>query len=711
MPTLLQQLQSAASPIIAAWGDPLPAWNDQTRRTADCAVDGVLLFRFNGLIPTTIGRRNIDWSGKHHQHQEWPAQLNRFFTLGSLARAWLQTGQSHYVQAARDYIEDWIASHPTPQSSATFSMQRYDNVLNLGLRMGDSQHNGWLGTLPAFMSSPIFDEAFVRCVIDSAAAQLNYLSEHPAPTINWRIANADALLLSGIRISHHPSSQVWRRVGVRLLNDAFRRQVLRDGAHMERTPGYHHWMTRVADKFVTLARHVPEIRLDLNRDIVAGLYDYAVAALRPNGAHNGIHDSQGSRITPDNDGPAPSRNAISTALQDRAAFRKSVGLPEQDPPTSAFFLDAGQAYLRTDWSPDATYVTFDATTYGGGHCHLSRNAIQIHAFGKTLLPDPGWLTYEGSDPASFHGKSTRAHNTLNLNGWNQSSSNPSITRFFHADARQVAKGATLPVYDLCRSDYEGGYWQSNYNWGFDRMSHGIWASHCRIALFVHDLGVLVIDNMYRVPTSLPESDAFIPSVEANWQLMEGDVNLDLNNRVVHTAHERGNVALHMAVIPEGAEVTMAAGIGRKEEATIRGWLPTDDGLAPASQVRIELPHMHKRYADFVTMILPFAGSTPAAVKIKAQSASGIKPGWLELAHADGRCDQFAWMYRMDMMLGSCELFGGFETDASFIHIRLDSQGNVMGVTAFDGTYITPSDARRQLEWNSIAGIAHDVSVH
>ncbi|HVF10521.1 MAG TPA: heparinase II/III family protein, partial [Abditibacteriaceae bacterium] len=98
----LNDLLHYREPLQRAWGDCLSTPTEATRRIADAAVAGDIFFY--GDQQTTIGRSNIDWSGGHHKHQEWRAQINRFYWLGLLAAMSRETGDEKYAEAARDYI-------------------------------------------------------------------------------------------------------------------------------------------------------------------------------------------------------------------------------------------------------------------------------------------------------------------------------------------------------------------------------------------------------------------------------------------------------------------------------------------------------------------------------------------------------------------------------------------------------------------------------
>jgi len=658
----IDDLLQNCRPLLAAWGDPVPPVNDEGRDVAEKAVLGRIYF--NGVHETEVGRRNIDWSAPQHQHQEWPAQLNRFFFLLPLAAIYRKTGDERYAEAARDYLAEWMRAHPTRPD---WERASYDNVLNLCIRMGNSQSPGWLGTLPVFMQSPVFNAAFVEEIVASCAAQLDHLMKHIAPHINWRIANADSLLVSGIRLAHLPGAECWRQFGLQVINDAWHRQVLPDGAHCERNPGYHGWMTRVMADYWKLARIMPELGLVMDADGVARMFDYALACTRPNGSLNAMHDCQGERT-----GSQPNE-----ALRRRAAFRLAAGLPNELPPAAQYFPDAGQVFLRDGWGEDAAYLTFDATRWGGGHCHLSRNAVQLHARGRSLLVDPGYLTYEAGDPLSAHGKSTRAHNTLTLNGWNQGENDPAHTRVLSA-----------PGYDFVASDYEGAYWSAPYTWNFrEGRGEAIYASHNRMLFWMRGRAVVVIDSLMREPNRIPEPPEDIPSLEANWQLCEGgDVELGAG-RAVARYGDANLLLLFPLVWPE-----MTLSVHAGERNPLRGWLPGKGEFLPAPQLTLFREKMEGHYAELATVLIPFTGDMPG-VSAAAAKTDGQRPASLKLTWDDGTADELWWTYRGLIMLGA---IGNYETDGGMLHLRRDAAGKVAGGCAVEATYLTPVDtaARR-----------------
>ncbi|MFP4028908.1 MAG: heparinase II/III family protein [Candidatus Brocadiia bacterium] len=638
-----------AHQLREAFGDDINPFRHAGKNLerADKAVDGILPFNHLGTHWTEVGRRDIDWSAPEHNHQEWPAQLNRFFQLPAVAAAYQETQDEKYANAAFDYIGDWIESHPPADD---WTIAPYDNTLNLCIR-----NQQWFRTLPAFLDSAVFDNEFIDRMIESGRAQLEFLCDNLSSHGNWRIAQADSLFTNGMRLKGIPEAEHWRELARRVLNDAFHRQVLPDGAHWERNPSYHNWMKTVFTKYWHLQQNIPDAGMAMEAEGVARMHDYAAGTTRPNGYRNAMHDCTGART-----GRRPNR-----MLEERNEFREEAGLPEGNPPTSQFFPDAGQAFLRDSWERDATYLTFDATNWGGAHCHMSRNSVQLHAHGRSLIVDPGSFTYETSDPMKAYGKGTRSHSTLNLNGWNQSEDNPE-TRYENA-----------PGYDLVASEYAGGYWPGKRSWSFEPdHGQGVFARHHRSLLWIHDTCAIVLDHL------MHDYGDNSPDLEINWQLCEGNAVLDPEERMVRTDHDDANVLMLFPVMPE--EMKMSLHIGEKDP--IRGWLPGDGKYVPAPMLSMRSPDYGRYYTDVATVLIPYEGTEAPSVKAEGNADDGCGINHLRLEWAEGTTDDLIWTARLFTAIGE---WSEMKTDASLVHLRRDQNAEVTRGLIVDGTHLDP----------------------
>ena len=73
-------------------------------------------------------------------------------------------------------------------------------------------------------------------------------------------------------------------------------------------------------------------------------------------------------------------------------------LPER---TSHAFPYAGFYVMRSGWDPGARYLMFEAGPYGLGHQHEDKHHIDVYAYGRSLLLDPGRFTYVGGPWRSY----------------------------------------------------------------------------------------------------------------------------------------------------------------------------------------------------------------------------------------------------------------------------------------------------------------------
>ncbi len=682
-------MAAAEERLAAVIGDQLPDWRDAgTRRVAELARDGKLVSSQEIIHQT--GRRKVDWRCAHDSHHGWPGPVLRFTYIGALASGYRATGEAGYAAAARDFVEDWIEAHPP---CPDWSITAPDNSLHLAIRV----NKGWGASLAALSRSAAFDAAFVERVIESIVAQLGWLSANLSPLGNFRVAQAQALVLTAIRLPFVQAAHGWRCLGVCLLDEALRRQVLPDGAHLERNPSYHHGMTCVFENVWKLAQAFPELQLTTNTEVIAAMWEYAVAVCRPNGSYNGMHDCGG--FWEDYASPMADLNGRRPVMESRRAFRQRAGLPDTLPPTAQVFPVAGQALLRDGWDAEATYLTFDATQWGGAHCHLSRNSVTLHAYGRSLLVDPGALDYEMTNPAGPHGKSTAAHNTVNLNGWNQSHNNPDYTRYYHGQGL-----------DAVISRYAGGYWPGPFGWWFfEGRGAGLAARHVRLLLWVHDRFAVVIDSLIRWDerTHAPDRLHCEPSLEINWQFSPGPLQVENPGAAVagdpggmlkvQTGHADANLLLLMPLAMPGMQAQVYEG----SREPFRGWVVgrTDDHgrlvpamdkrgfIVPAPQVCVRAAPMQGYDACLVTVLVPFRGRRAPEVRVsRCVPPDSIRPGQLCLHWPDGSSETIVWTAELDRMIGT---FGGIFCDGAAVAIRQEAPDGPSRACIIDGTVCAP----------------------
>lgn len=556
---------------------------DNAKKVVDHLRNGVILFY--GEQEVQVGLTNVDWSGKHVQHQEWPAQLNRFNWFGQAAALYEATKDESIAAAARSLVEDWINQH---NYSSTSGLSLRDNTLNVSIRIGQSTRGGWWATAGSFLGSKAFDDAFVDRMVKSTAGQMDCLRANIAGDMNWRISHLDSLIFCSLTVPGLEKHKDW---ALRQLSEAFLRQINEDGSHEEHCPNsYHGWMTRVFTAYWRLMRKRPELGLKIQTDKIVRMWDYFVHATTPDGGSAGV-----------NDGPRWEEGKVdATKLKDRAAVLAEAGRADDvdidlHRQPIRYFNDAGQLYMRDRWDdPDAMWASFDTSRWGGGHCHLGRNGIGLYATGRMLLCDPGIFSYEVSDPFSTYGKGTPAHNTINFDGLNQCEANPDVTHVVTFDDLAVIN-----------SVYEGGYYPGELSWAFaEGHRAGIYGQHARTMVYLAGRGVVVFDTVM--------VDREGQHVASHWQMQIGAHAADLPAGKVWSTGAASNVLVQVLGCVDEVKTRVYVG----QHLPQRGWLPINHfgKREPAPQVSHEFAPTH-RWGHLETLLMPFKGDTPPALGI------------------------------------------------------------------------------------------------
>ncbi len=162
---------------------------------------------------------------------------------------------------------------------------------------------------------------------------------------------------------------------------------------------------------------------------IRGFLDFLVYRTRPDGTHNRWGDgSFFDKIVPD---------AAALALEFRHAAAYSLRPPGKDSPTSwpwgppidsslidplaasrlpltRLFDGIGMMVARSDWSPEATYVTFKAGDNFWSHTHLDQGAFTIYKGGELAIDSGLYGSQYGSDHHMNYQYQTIAHNTVTV---------------------------------------------------------------------------------------------------------------------------------------------------------------------------------------------------------------------------------------------------------------------------------------------------------
>lgn len=437
---------------------------DATRRSLLATADGLLEGRVELLGATRKDMVDPDWawdpvSGRRfpsrrcafridcrdprdsrHVKQVW--ELSRHQHLTVLALAWRLSGDERYAAMVSRHLRSWWAANPVLDGV------NWASGIELGVRLISWAWtrrllDGWQGASALFEESPV--------AVDQLYWHQRYLAtfrSRGSSANNHVVAEAAGLLVGACAFPWYPESPRWRREAGALLEEELARNTFPSGLDREQAFEYHGFVAELglvaaAEAAAAGAPLSPRTGALLRRmvDAVAAVLD---GAGRP--PRYGDGDDGRALILA---APGADRWASLLALG-AAVFDPLPWWPGTVPDASSLLVaglaaerggvsaaGAGRPARRPDHFPDAGVTILRAPTAGGelwcrcdggphgylsiaAHGHADALSLELRHDGVELLVDPGTYCYQGDPFWRRYFRSTIAHNTLELDGLDQS---------------------------------------------------------------------------------------------------------------------------------------------------------------------------------------------------------------------------------------------------------------------------------------------------
>lgn len=317
--------------------------------------------------------------------------------LQHLSAHWLRTGEPEstaidvgQLTAGREPLFAWLQHNPFPLGP------HYRSAMECGLR------------IPVFFYAlKLLDQLndTEKQQLLTAIYQHAWLIAHRLSLYsscgNHTVCEALGLVFAGAIFGATAQGKKWLHTGIRLLEQELNRQVLSDGGPLEQAIKYHRF---VLDAYWLVFDFLTKNglydcrgwldRLRLGEQFLQA-FSYAPGKLLA------IGDSDDGHIVAPGIGPA----------------REPAPPPRWSLKT---FPEAGYTVIR---GHDDLILTFDHGPLGMpplyAHGHADALAITLSLLGKTILVDPGTYRYNGVPAWRRYFKSTRAHNTVTVDGQDQ----------------------------------------------------------------------------------------------------------------------------------------------------------------------------------------------------------------------------------------------------------------------------------------------------
>ncbi|MFF7277843.1 heparinase II/III family protein [Streptomyces griseorubiginosus] len=379
------------------------------------------------------------WEPSRHHH------------LTQLAAAYALTGNERYAERVAEHLRSWWEANPPLRGVHWIS------GIELGIRLLSwvwvrRLLDGWPGAAELFEGNPV-----ARNQIWHHQRWLAAFPSRGSSANNHVIAEDAGQFAAACAFDWFPESARWRAAALRSLDRQLRANTFGSGLNRELATEYHGLVLELglAALAEADAAGVPvpaTTRLVLLRmtDALAAVVDNRLRPPRQGDADDGhglIVDGAGTdrwaSLLATGDAvfgrldwwPEVTATDVRTPLLAALAepSRLSVTRPASRP---AHFADAGMTILR---GPEEIWCRCDGGPHGflsiAAHAHADALSVEVRHDGVDVLADPGTYCYHGQPEWRRYFRSTLGHNTLELDGADQSVSGGPFLWTRHARTR------------------------------------------------------------------------------------------------------------------------------------------------------------------------------------------------------------------------------------------------------------------------------------
>ncbi|MFJ8083066.1 alginate lyase family protein [Streptomyces sp. NPDC096205] len=366
--------------------------------------------------------------------QIWELSRHQYLTV--LAAAYAVTGDERYAERVAGHLRSWWTANPPLRGV------HWTSGIELGIRLLSwvwvrRLLDGWPGAAGLFEGNPV-----ARNQIWHHQRWLAAFPSRGSSANNHVVAEAAGQLAAACAFGWFPSSARWRADALRSLERHLRGNTFPSGLNRELASEYHGLvlelgLAAVAEADAAGAPVPASVRLVLLRmtDALAAVVDSRLRPPRQGDADDGhglVVDGAGTdrwgSLLATGDAvfgrlawwPQVPGTDVRTPLL--AALIKptelSVARPASRP---AHFADAGMTILR---GPGEIWCRCDGGPHGflsiAAHAHADALSVEVRHDGVDVLADPGTYCYHGQPEWRQYFRSTLGHNTLRLDGSDQS---------------------------------------------------------------------------------------------------------------------------------------------------------------------------------------------------------------------------------------------------------------------------------------------------
>ena len=550
-----------------------------------------------------------DWNWEHVPPvvgQRWTLSLPYQYFLRALAQAYWLTNDERYIAKLVKIVTHYVG-YVEGRSSWIWipDMQLARNYQQL---------------MPFILSweelSPHDFCSIQSWLSNGCAASMEGVTGAPG---NQLLFNGLGLAWLGVGMPEFKAAPRWRERGFAQVEEFFGDGAFYpDGSSKENSYGYVVGASAAGLEALTLAQaNGWHFLKDLHRPMLLRA-EFLASTAKPDGSYVWTGDSTRGSAFDYVAAMADSENR--TDLQYIVSFGER-GTPP--PRKSSWYAYGGVGVMRSDWGREANYLFFDVGPVGVIHGHEGKLAVEVVAYGRSLVEDLGIHTYATTEQdIPFHQFfiASAAHNTVIVDGKTQVRL---TTGPFTTDQRLPNPWFSTATCDFLSGSYTEGYGDAEGN-EIDRS-----VVHHRNVIFVK--GREEDDPEYWIITDHLTGDG-VHTCEQLFHLIPVEVSVDPGTKTVQTVTlNQPNLAFIPAVI-DGVDVEVIEG---RTEPNLQGWY-CGGGPRPTPAPCVTYRRAGMLPTVFQTVLLPM--KTNEAPLPTVESLGTPNDGWIRIRFPNDRED-------------------------------------------------------------------------
>lgn len=387
-------------------------------------AENISELRFNFLYHNRDFGKRIDWHDKSVS-QLWRYHLHYFEYITDLL-VWSFMGYSHEAYLSfQNLVDSWILGNQKLSGDGWHPFTISLRVVN------------WIHALSGFQQQLSENQQFNQRFLNSLYEQGRILAKELEFDVrgNHLLKNLKALIWLGI-VFKGARPEKWLNKALRLLECELEEQILVDGGHFERTPGYHLIVLRDCLEIGIWMRHNRGLSFEWLDAHLHRMMKYLLTLLSPDGNVPLLKDTAWDAA------PKPEDLLTVGALYFDDPIYKYCdefglypfllfGMTGQSKfeewplnktsNDSSALPQSGFYVMRDDSKKD--YLVLDmgkpCPDYLPAHAHADMLSYELTVNGQRIIVDSGVFEYSAGPWRDFF-RSTRAHNTVEVEGEDQS---------------------------------------------------------------------------------------------------------------------------------------------------------------------------------------------------------------------------------------------------------------------------------------------------